>query len=191
MENRCEDLIEGYQCHCGNFTERGAVNNPCFDDREPHRSLHKNKCFWNPLNPAYPNLGSVQKSFDQLMTVMNGQSSLRRDPYALDNEVEMIPNSNYTCECDDGYYLAFNETSGYQYCADVDDCALDGDSDGRYGPCGHPDNRCVDDFRNHTCFCAHGYYLDTNPTTGRPICRDIDECSLSPPVCGYTTRDGM
>ena len=193
FENRCEDLINGYQCHCGNFTQIGYTNNPCDDFRMPHKSMHRNKCFWNPLDPSYPQRSSVRNSFDQLVFYMNNtQGPLRRDPYALDNEVELFTSVNYTCECDDGYFLATHPETGYQYCADVDDCSLDSDGDGRYGPCGHLDNQCHDEFRNHTCYCAQGYYQDINATTGRPICVDIDECSLpGPPICGSNTRDGM
>ena len=123
---------------------------------------------------------------------MNVQGAITRDPYAVDNEIELIPSNNYTCECDDGYYLAVHPTTGYQYCADVDDCALDTDGDGRDGPCGHPDNQCIDDFRNHTCHCALGYKLILNETTNRPTCIDVDECAqFGQSICGSNRRDGM
>ena len=101
---------------------------------------------------------------------------------------------NYKCTCDVGYYRAVDKntstlfdtvvSTGLEYCADVDDCLGD--------PCGHKQNICHDEFRNHTCSCAPGFYLDLNETTNRPMCVDVDECTtFHPSVCGPSSRDGL
>ena len=99
---------------------------------------------------------------------------------------------NYTCECDVGYYKAVSSVTGLEYCADIDDCQAvhPGYADlGGATACGHPENICIDDFRNHTCLCAPGYEYKINPATEKPECVDVDECQWNP--CGTHERDGM
>lgn len=53
FENPCTDLINGYDCHCGNFTQRGFANNPCDDFRLPHKLHHDSKCTWKNVSANY------------------------------------------------------------------------------------------------------------------------------------------
>ena len=166
LQNICTDKINSYECKCGlesNFTGRGLAPNPCLD-----------------LDVAKPNSNNCT-------WVRNLTDAPPAGAYA----------GEYDCSCDVGYVEANHVETKHEYCADEDDCVAS-----RFIPpefatipgataCGRSENICTDRYRNHTCSCAHGYYLTLNSFTNRPVCLDIDECALQPSVCGPSGRDGL
>lgn len=169
FENPCADKINDYDCFCGNFTARGHPSNPCDDFRWPHK------------------LGQDAGNHD--CSTSSPFAPLAVCPHR--NQCRWVNNTHeYDCHCDIGYVETVHPLTGLEMCADFDDCQP---VDGNYAsPCGHVSNLCIDEFRNHTCMCAPGFFLDLNKTTNRPMCVDIDECAeIFPPVCGKNHRDGM
>ncbi|XP_036407888.1 adhesion G protein-coupled receptor E2-like isoform X1 [Megalops cyprinoides] len=89
---------------------------------------------------------------------------------------------SYYCQCVPGFRApTINFTAFTGQCEDVNECQ------GKSDFCG-PNAKCKNTIGSHTCSCLEGYvssngekYFDG--TTG-VMCKDEDECSRHPPVCG-------
>lgn len=173
----CSNTIGSYECLC-NPGYKINDKDECEDVDECAESKDGNFQYMRIESNGTENnvTESMRKDEEEIGTVENGTSSVRRSDGKLCEHACKNTIGSYTCSCLPGYKIDPNDTTS---CIDVDECAHDQmineDPDKSFNKgIKYCQGFCTNLDGSYACSCPPGYTLNDDGKT----CDDVNECDM-------------